>query len=234
VPESRPVVTRWARLRSALDAGLARDETYCRIACDLLGAAGAGLTLVATGERPQVCVSDPVAAALEDLQFTLGEGPSVDANGAGLVVVAHDTAGPGDGARWPAFATAAAAAGIRGVYAVPLRVGAAPLGVLTLYTTSPGAPGGATYADALVLGALLTREVVRVQTAAGSAALARSLADAGGYRAQVHQASGMVSVQLGISVLDGLLRLRGHAFAADLPVDEVAAMVIARTMRFEE
>lgn len=224
---------RWDRLAAQFVDGLGREASYCEIGQLMLGATGAAISLVATVERPQVCVSDPVAGSLEDLQFTAGEGPSVDADATGRVVVASDLGGVADAARWPVFAPAAAAAGIRGAYAVPLRVGAAPLGVLTLYVASPGAPMAETYADALVLGVLLTREIVRTQTGTPEGALAAPLAEAGAHRAEVHQASGMVSEQLGISVLDALVRLRGYAYAAGRPIGEVAAEVVARTLRID-
>jgi hypothetical protein len=223
---------RWDRLAAELAAGLARAATYCEIGRDLLGATGAGVSLVATVERPQFCVTDALAAMLEDLQFTAGEGPSADANTTGRAVVAADLAGGADAARWPVFAPAAAEAGIRAVYAVPLLIGAARLGVLTLYATVPGAPLAETYADALVLGALLTREIVHTQATAPGG-LAAPLAAAGGNRAQVHQASGMLSEQLGISVLDALVRLRAYAYATDRPVDEIAADVVARLLRLD-
>ena len=52
--------------------------------------------------------------------------------------------------------------------------------------------------------------------------------------AVVHQAAGMVSVQLDISVGDALVRLRAHAFATDRPLNEVGREVVARTLRFDD
>ncbi len=52
--------------------------------------------------------------------------------------------------------------------------------------------------------------------------------------AVVHQAAGMVSIQLDISVGEALVRLRAHAFATDRPLTEVAREVIARTLRFDD
>ena len=51
-------------------------------------------------------------------------------------------------------------------------------------------------------------------------------------RAEVHQAAGMASVQLGVSVMDALARLRAYAFVHDRGVAEVAADVVARRLRF--
>jgi hypothetical protein len=50
---------------------------------------------------------------------------------------------------------------------------------------------------------------------------------------QVHQATGMVAVQLGVTVGEALLRLRAHAFTEGSGVAELAADVVARRVRFE-
>jgi hypothetical protein len=52
--------------------------------------------------------------------------------------------------------------------------------------------------------------------------------------ARVHQATGMISVQLGVSLAEALLRLRAHAYGQDRPVADVAADVVGRRMRFDD
>jgi hypothetical protein len=54
------------------------------------------------------------------------------------------------------------------------------------------------------------------------------------HRAAVHQATGMVSVQLGVSMEVALLRLRAHAYASGRPLGEVAQDVVARRLRFDD
>ncbi|MFF3275851.1 ANTAR domain-containing protein, partial [Streptomyces chrestomyceticus] len=54
------------------------------------------------------------------------------------------------------------------------------------------------------------------------------------YGAAVHQASGMVSVQAGISLAQALLRLRAHAFRHGRTVAEVAEDVVARRLHFRD
>jgi hypothetical protein len=74
--------------------------------------------------------SDVVAARLGDLQFDLGEGPSVDAFRERQPVLVPDVgdSGAAAGERWPAFAPAGLAAGARALFAFPLQLGAAQLG----------------------------------------------------------------------------------------------------------
>ena len=49
----------------------------------------------------------------------------------------------------------------------------------------------------------------------------------------VHQATGMISVQLDVSLEEALARLRAHAFAQGTALGEVAAEVVGRQLRFD-
>lgn len=204
----------------------------CETACRVLGVSGVGITLTSSEQTGQMCASDEVAAAVEDLQFTLGEGPSVDAATTGRQ--AGDTNLAGASARWPAFAPAAVAAGIHAAFAFPLRLGAAALGVLTAFQAPAGPLGPSQHRDAIVVADVVTQSILLLQADAPAHELAAALLDAGAGRAQVHQAAGMVSVQLGIGVVDALVRLRSHAFATGMLIGEVATAVVSGNLRFEE
>ena len=65
-------------------------------------------------------------------------------------------------------------------------------------------------------------------------ALATELEEGADFRFVVHQASGMVAVQLGVSVGEALLRLRAYAFANDRLLAEVAEDVVGRRLRFDD
>lgn len=54
------------------------------------------------------------------------------------------------------------------------------------------------------------------------------------HRAAVHQATGMVSVQLDVSMEIALLRLRAHAYASERALGDVAQDVVARRLRFDD
>ncbi len=55
-----------------------------------------------------------------------------------------------------------------------------------------------------------------------------------GYQAQVHQATGMVQVQLDASTEEALLVLRARAFAGDRALADVASEVVQRRLRFSQ
>ena len=46
-------------------------------------------------------------------------------------------------------------------------------------------------------------------------------------RAEVHQAQGMVMVDLGVDLADALVRMRAHAFAVGIPLIDLARAIIA-------
>ncbi len=169
---------------------------------------------------------------LEELQFTLGQGPGVDAASADAPVLVADLSSAGSRRRWPMFAPAAAERGIRAMYAIPVLAGAARLGVLDLYRLEAGLPDDGdladvmAYADAVLVLSLDHRGGVDADMEnLGAVGLATR-------RAEVHQATGMMSVQLGVDVTNALVRLRAHAYLHDLGLAEVAAEVVARRLRF--
>jgi hypothetical protein len=87
------------------------------------------------------------------------------------------------------------------------------------------------HTDSIAMVEVLTETVLSLQDAAPAGALAADLDDAVAYRAEIHQASGMVSVQLQVPVAEALLRIRAHAFADGRPLGAVAADIVARRLR---
>jgi ANTAR domain len=122
---------------------------------------------------------------------------------------------------------------VRPLLAFPLRVGGVRLGALTLHQDRPGRLSDRQYADALAVADLLLRIVLARQADAPPGILAGELLDLSDSRAEVHQASGMVSVQLGVSVGEALVRLRAHAYAEGRTLAAVGADVVARRLRMD-
>ncbi|MEU4624202.1 GAF and ANTAR domain-containing protein [Actinoplanes sp. NPDC023801] len=200
------------------------------------GVRGGGVTVMAPHTRQVRYASDPISARVEQLQFLLGEGPCRDAYTRSDPVLAEDLQAPVWQEQWPAFAPAAVLAGAQAVFALPLRVGTARVGVLDLYRDTAGGLAEQTLADALVLADAVT-ELLLAETLAGGDGDPVLAEGPGGYllqRAAVHQATGMTSVQLAVPVEDALARLRAYTFATGRELDEVAADVVARRLRFNE
>jgi GAF domain/ANTAR domain len=205
----------------------------CATCAGLTGVSGAGIMLMLDGApHGSLCTTDPTSALIEQVQYTMGEGPCVDAYRQGRPVLEPDLAGSGSD-RWAAFAEPVVAAGVGAVFGFPLRVGAVRLGALNLYRDRPGDLTDDQHADALVLADVAAEVILLLQARAPAGTLADELARSAELHLVVHQAAGMVAVQLGISVADALVRLRAFAFADGTPVQEVAEDVVARRLRFD-
>ena len=218
----------------ATDApGVAHAERLCREAITAVDVDGAGLSMMTSaGHRGTVCATDDVARRVEDIQFSLGEGPCYDAFTGGRPVVIADinVALSTHGARWPVFTEAVAAAGVGALFAFPLLIGAIPLGALDLYRarseglTAPQLRAAWKIADAAAHALLDLRSGTAMDLPAEAAPAGAS------YRLEVHQATGMVSVQLGVTIEEAFLRLRAYAFARERSIDDVARDVVAERL----
>lgn len=226
---------RWARVLVALAATRGPDHSrLCTFSAGIVAVSGAGITLMTEdgAARMTVCSSDHVAQVMEELQFSLGEGPCVDAYAQDRPVSEPDLTTAATG-RWPAFAPAAVAAGAVAVFGFPLRAGAGRIGTLNLYRDRPGSLSDEQVADALVVADVIAREILSIQARGSAGVLVEGLVGAPELGLVVHQATGMVAAQLEIGVGEALIRLRARAFADAVPVTAVAVAVVNRELRFE-
>lgn len=210
------------------------------------GVDGAALTLLTNSNRVRdlVYATDSLAQQLDDLQFTLGEGPCLEA------YQSHDTRLLADldshpVNRWPTFVGEAIGLGARALFAFPVAAGGTPLAVLELYRRTAGELSprqhAAATAAASAAGYTVTRnwhEYLstqgdyddRVATAAADMSHAQDHLTDRFSRSDVHLASGMVAAQLAVSADEGLDRLRAFSFRHERSLKEVADDVVARRM----
>ena len=203
----------------------------CAVGPQITGANGVGVMLM-SGDIPSgsLCSSDEVSELIEELQYTLGEGPCVDAYQQDKIVAEPDLADP-QTRRWFAFTPPVLEAGVRAVFGFPLRVGTVRLGALNLYRDQPGELTTEQHADALVLADVTANWVLDAQAGAPSGLVAEQLEASADFHFAVHNAAGIVSVQEGISVTEALIRLRAFAYSNDRPLADVAQDVIAHRLR---
>lgn len=214
-------------------AGDLEAKRLCQVCAEVTGMSGAGIMLMSNDvPRGTVCSTDEVSALIEDLQFALVEGPCVDAFHLDAPVLEPDLAEPVT-PRWLGFTGPAVEAGARAVFGFPLQLGAVRLGALNLYRTEPGPLTDDQHADALVMADIAAQALLVMQADAPPGQLAASIEDGSDFQHVVHQASGMVSAQLEVTVGQALIRLRAHAFGNDRPLVEVAQDVVARRLRFD-
>ncbi|HLM96987.1 MAG TPA: GAF and ANTAR domain-containing protein [Acidimicrobiales bacterium] len=222
----------WAVLSGVADHEPPSLETLCRGCVALLPVSGAAISLMAPAHSQSVASAfDGRARAVQDLEFTLGEGPAMDAYAQGLPVLVPDVRFRAS--RWPQFCAAVAAMGVEAVFALPLVTTAANIGVLVLYRDEAGALDDHELGAALEVADLVTQLVLVMQSEAASESVAWALGGSD-HRAVVHQATGMIAVQIDSDVEEALVRLRAHSFAADRPIREVAEDVVTGDLRFDD
>lgn len=216
----------------------------CALAVPEVGVSGAGVTVMGSlagglaGHRDQLASGGGASPPLEDLQLTTGEGPCLDAFAAGAPVLVGDLTA--EVARWPGFAPEALEMGVRAVFSFPLQVGAVRLGTFDLHRAEAGALEPAQLGAAVMLAGLVTETLLEHADAdpddgsgggpdgdGAEPVEAGWLADV---HAEVHQASGMVSVAEHIGVGEALVRIRAYAFAHSSPIADVAARIVAREL----
>jgi hypothetical protein len=227
----------WATLIALLDGRpdadpMTRAQRLCELCVETVGVTGVAIVVGSGEARSTICATDGVSDGLEDLQFTLSEGPAVTAGADGWSVLVPDLS---DGAqeRWPVFALAAAETGARALFALPMRLGAIHLGVLSMYRAEPGELSPDQLKDARSL-AEAAAVLLCVGTGAHAAeAFMWAVGDRSRFRNQVHQAVGATSVQLGVDARQAFALLCAHAFATSTPIADVAHEIMAKRLQLK-
>ena len=199
----------------------------------MLSVTGGVIAVIGDGQhRGAVAVSDQTYGAVDELQFSLGEGPCITADRSAGPVLEPDLASAVE--QWPAFVAAALDHGVRAAFAFPLRTGAIHLGVLSLYRDTPGDLDGTDLRDAIALTQIATHLLLELEPGLASGMFPDRVAEIVDHRAHVHQATGMIAAQLDVDVATALVRLRAFAWSRDRSIDVVAADVVARLLRFDD
>ena len=211
-------------------------EDACALCAAMAGASGAAVTAsFRTAPGHVMCVTDELSEQLEELQLTFGEGPRVDAYTGGAPVLVPDLDDAGVARRWPAFGPAARLAGAAAVFALPLQIGVIRVGVIGLYRRQPGPLSLEQLGNALVFADAATVLLLDRQD---PAAADRAGTGPGGqsgllalHRAEIDQATGMLTERLGVGIEEAFVRLRAYAYAHDRRLADVAHDLVTRTLR---
>jgi ANTAR domain-containing protein/GAF domain-containing protein len=205
-------------------------ERLCRAAALELALDEVTVTVMTrTGTSVLVASSGPPELGVDELQFDLGEGPGHEAYAAGRPVLVPDLMAS-DG-RWPGFSSAAIQRDILGVFCFPLQLGAVRFGVMTCVRRAAGALGPQELTSCLIFAEVATE--LLLDSSPTGAHPDPDLRSAMQSRAEVYQAQGMVSVDLGVTLEVALARMRAAAFADGVSLHQLAADIVAgrRTLR---
>jgi hypothetical protein len=219
----------------------------CAVAAGMARLSGAWVAASRNGEPDFVMVvTDPVCERLAELQLTVGEGPCHDVMASAAPVpaapvLAADLGDAEFSGRWPAFTAEAREHGAGAIFAFPLIVGAIRAGVMGLYRRSAGLLTGGQLGDLLILADAAT--LLLLDAADGGSASADGDGDSGWldgqspdlalHRAEIDQATGMLTVQLGVPVAEAFARLRAYAYSEDRRLADVASDIVARELRLD-
>ena len=235
--DSRAVLV-WGQVaaRAAVRGQRPSVADVCAVAVSSAQLSGAWVVAARGGDPDFVmCVTGPVSEQLAELQLTLGEGPCHDVMASAAPVLAGDLGDEEFTGRWPAFTPAACQLGAGAVFALPLIVGAIRAGVLGLYRGSPGPLPDRQLGDLLILADAATVLLLgSVDGDAGDgdgAAVDGQAPDLALHRAEIDQATGMLTVQLGVAAAEAFVRLRAYAYAQDRRLADVAGDIVARRLR---
>jgi hypothetical protein len=243
----RDASTDMSHLRDAVALALRGPDpveamrVVCRSTAEALPVDGAAIsTMTGTRHRETLCASDETAHELEELQYSLGEGPCFEAFDLGVPVLLPDldtTAG----SRWPIYASRVVECSrARAVFVFPLSFGPLRIGTMSTYRTTPAPLETEDLAAGSELAQTAALVLLGLQDPVGTAAQLQREASAGalGVRVmgheQVHMAAGMVAQQLGLSTDAAFDRLRGRAFVESRLLVDVASDVLAHRVRLDQ
>jgi hypothetical protein len=233
------------RLRDVLGAAVTDAPTpleaadrLCAACVDMFDVDGASISFINGAKMHGTFGSSgPLSRTLDELQFTYGEGPCLEAVAQRQPVLAPDLDDPGE-RRWPALTQALLGEGVKAIFALPVSVASTPVGALDLFRRSSGpldgdAMTGGAWAAGLAALPLLDLMVSdadwqRASRGQGSWDQLASLE-----RVEVYQATGMIVAALGVTAADALIRLRAHAIARSLTASEVAHQILDRSLALD-
>jgi len=197
--------------------------------------------------------TDTIAVRLDELQFTLGEGPCLDAYLDDEPQFHPNLDSVTQTSRWPTFATEATQLGVHSLFAFPVpgaRQPTGPSGVLEFYRCTPSSlteeQHAAAQAGAAAIGRRLqtnweehlarfgsTKEAIDAAAAAAASAAQEGAAEPF-TRTQIYVAAGMLAIQLNAQPDEALDRLRAHSYACGHRISSVAADIIAHRLTLHD
>lgn len=209
-------------------------DRLCELCATSLSVTGVGVSVTAgRGMQSAVASTDVISSRIEQMQELFGEGPCVDAVATGAPVLMDDLSWTSAEERWPAFTPAARSEGVGAAFAFPLQFGALRVGAMDLYRDRSGSLSREDVREARFFAEAAGRVILDLQSRAGEGKLPDALAPGWSTSSLVHQATGMIMVQLDADVTSAFTALRAHAYGADRSIQDVARDVVGRKLRLD-
>jgi GAF domain-containing protein len=187
------------------------------------GADGVGLTAIEPGRALVTVASMDFVAAVDTVQYDLGEGPCIEAAAVGRTRVSGSLGGD---ARWPRFGPRAGRLGVHSVLSLPLTVGDRRLGSLNMY----GHRRDAFSAEAVAIGeqfsAQASATVANAMVLEQARALTRRLETALGSRTVIDQAIGVLMARNGSTAEEAFEVLKTISATEGTKLAEIAQTLV--------
>ncbi|BBE23561.1 transcriptional regulator [Arthrobacter sp. MN05-02] len=212
--------------------GLVLTQETAQHAVDLLAqvtqettsnASGAGVSLIHESQRTSVGATDALVRTADDLQYTLSEGPCLTAWSTRSPVTIDDTT---IDVRFPQWSAAAAGAGVRSCFSVPLLRGRDSLGAMKVYSTVPAAFDDADRARLTSLSIAASALLGHVQTSETSTRISSELRESLRSRDLVGIAKGILMEREGLSESEALAALTARARSTGVPFRQLTADIV--------
>jgi len=193
------------------------------------GAFGCGVSLLdERGRRTSAGASDPRVEQADSLQYQFDQGPCLAAWAQQAVVRVEDTAAE---TRWPRWASAAAATGLRSALSAPLVTGGSRLGAIKVYGDRPGV-FDVRAEDLLVrFGAQASVLLANMQAYEGAQELSEGLKQALLSRDVIGTAKGILMARDGVDADTAFGMLVSVSQRQNVKLREVAQGIVAATAR---
>ncbi|TFV78614.1 ANTAR domain-containing protein [Blastococcus sp. CT_GayMR19] len=223
---------------SGAENALGAADRLCTACVELLEVDGASVSLAHDGSTQGTFGSSgAMSRQLDELQFTFGEGPCLDAVRQGGPVLVADLDDPSED-RWPAFTGALLKSGVNAVFALPVTIASQQIGALDLFRRRRGQLSAAALTGGLLAAELAALPLLDLM----GSDLEWDVAARGGdgweqlaslSRVEVYQATGMLIGALDIGPAEALVRLRAYAFSHGMTAAETAWGIVEGRVSLE-
>ena len=187
------------------------------------GADGAGLTLLEPDRADVVVKSTDFVRQIDDIQYSLGQGPCISAAETGATMRSGSLGGD---ARWPRFGPRAGRLGVHSVLSLPLRTPAGVVGAMNVYAHAKDAFDARAEELGEVFAIPAAVSVLNAQILAQSQRLATQLQAALSSRPVIDQAIGILRSRSGETAAEAFTRLRVLSQTEHRKLVEVAGAIV--------
>ncbi len=192
------------------------------------GADGAGLTLIEADRADTIVKSEPFVREIDDIQYSLGEGPCISAAADGVPMRSGSLGGD---PRWPRFGPRAGRLGVHSVLSLPLISAAQVVGAMTVYAHARDAFDDRSEQLGRLYAVPAAIAVQNAQILAQTQRLAANLQRAMINRAVIDQAIGIIISRSGITSAEAFDRLRTLSQKEHIKVSTVATSIVDSAAR---